>query len=844
MEKILGIAGDENERKITKRFLEIESCRAFIAEEMAATIDGNLREQKQIREVSLEREKFFSGTLNDMLTFVAVMDPGGKVLFVNNTALDIAGLKPEDVMGKMFWDIYWWAYSEDLQKTIKKNFLRCVAGETITRELEPQKAGGKRIWINFKLHPVSGNNGKGKYVVAEGQDITSRKEAEQRIEESKNELQHYMDHLANFSGRLDRNGRVVIANRTAIKATGLEPEQIIGHLFTDAFWFSYDPEVQHRLKTAISKAIHGKKVVRYDTLVRVKNRFQHMQLSLTPLINGQNQVEYLIAEGTDISELKRAEAENIRTTNHLNAIINSATGFYISTSDLDGKITSWNKEAELIMGYFGTEVVDKMNISQMCPEKIAESGQLKKLLKEVPEKGRYEGEFEFRKKSGDTFLAYLKATPLKDEDEKLMGVLAIIQDISDLKKAEEKVRLVQEEKIGLIEQTTEAIISIGMDARIEIANPSAEKLFGRDQEKLRTVSIGSILISPSIREVFLTTDNKLKSSFGMEEIKGFEAEVSRSDGIMIPVMLNAAVRKDRRNRVAGLVMAISDMREQKKLQKELLDLAHKSGMAEIATGVLHNINNVLTSVNISSELLRENIRNSKIGGLAKAVAMMQEHPSNLGEYIDNDPRGRLLPEYFEKVTGALKKERENNFSRANSLLGYIEQIKDLIFIQQSYARAGGLSEKINPAEILDDAVGMLANSFDRYNIKVVRDYCESPEIICDRQKLMQSLLNLVKNAREALLDLDDDREPVLGLKIATRNHTRERTVLISVRDNGVGISDQDRTRIFEYGFTTKQYGSGFGLHATALSIKEMGGNISVQSNGVGNGTEFVVELPY
>ena len=266
-------------------------------------------------------------------------------------------------------------------------------------------------------------------------------------------------------------------------------------------------------------------------------------------------------------------------------------------------------------------------------------------------------------------------------------------------------------------------------------------------------------------------------------------------------------------------------------------------MAEIATGVLHNVNNVLTSVNISSQLIQEALQKSRANGLEKATAMIQEHTHDLDHFITADPKGKLLPEYLTQVTGALAKERETNLDMVGKLLGYIDQIKDIISTQQRYARSVGLKEKINPEEILEDALEMHAGAFDRHNVKIVRDYKETDGITVERQKLMQAILNLVKNAREAILGITDDRQPEVNLKIDTRDSGNDKPVLISVQDNGIGIPEENKDRLFEYGFTTKDYGSGFGLHATALSIKEIGGNISVNSDGIGKGAEFVVELP-
>ncbi|MEF9427016.1 MAG: ATP-binding protein, partial [Candidatus Mariimomonas ferrooxydans] len=145
------------------------------------TVRKRIAERKQAVDALLESEKFFSGTLNDLLTFVGVLDPDGKVIFVNNTPIEIAGIKLEDVMGKMFYDTYWWAYSEEAQQTIKEDIERCASGETIAREIQAQMAAGSLMWIEFSMHPIYGEEGKIKYLVPEGRDITGRKQLETQL---------------------------------------------------------------------------------------------------------------------------------------------------------------------------------------------------------------------------------------------------------------------------------------------------------------------------------------------------------------------------------------------------------------------------------------------------------------------------------------------------------------------------------------------------------------------------------------------------------------------------------------------------------------------------------------
>jgi PAS domain S-box-containing protein len=174
-------------RWLPQEEFEISQLESIIKErtsELVATneeLKREIGERKRAEQAILESEKFFSGILNDMLTFIAVLEPDGKVIFVNNTPLDVAGITLNDVKGKMFHDSFWWQYSEQARQQIKEDIRICATGESLVHDIEILAAGGELIWIEYSMHPVYNKNGKIKYLVPEGRDITERKQAEDHI---------------------------------------------------------------------------------------------------------------------------------------------------------------------------------------------------------------------------------------------------------------------------------------------------------------------------------------------------------------------------------------------------------------------------------------------------------------------------------------------------------------------------------------------------------------------------------------------------------------------------------------------------------------------------------------
>jgi C4-dicarboxylate-specific signal transduction histidine kinase len=279
--------------------------------------------------------------------------------------------------------------------------------------------------------------------------------------------------------------------------------------------------------------------------------------------------------------------------------------------------------------------------------------------------------------------------------------------------------------------------------------------------------------------------------------------------------------------------------ELEKVHKQLLDTSRQAGMAEVATGVLHNVGNVLNSVSVSATLVADSLRRSKLPNLAKATALMCEHAADLGTFITSDPKGRQLPGYFGQLTDHLTSEHESVLKEVELVKKNIEHIKDIVAAQQSFAKVSGLTEVVQVTDLVEDALRMNASSLARHDVQVFREYeAHVPEINVEKHKVLQILINLVRNAKGAC-----DESGRADKQVTLRVTNGDGRVTIAVMDNGIGIPPENLTRIFNHGFTTKKDGHGFGLHSGALAAKEIGGSLSVHSDGPSKGARFTLELP-
>jgi signal transduction histidine kinase len=261
-------------------------------------------------------------------------------------------------------------------------------------------------------------------------------------------------------------------------------------------------------------------------------------------------------------------------------------------------------------------------------------------------------------------------------------------------------------------------------------------------------------------------------------------------------------------------------------------------MAEVATNVLHNVGNVLNSVNVSANLVASRMQKSGAAGLAKVVELLRAHESDLGTFITADARGKHVVRHLENLSEHLTAEQTAAVQELESLRANIDHIKDIVTMQQSYARVAGVREIINVIDLVEDGVRLNAGALARHGVEVLRDFQGQPVANLDKHKVLQILVNLVRNAKYAC-----DESGRSDRRITLRVATLDGRVAISVIDNGVGIATQNLTRIFNHGFTTRAAGHGFGLHSGALAARELGGSLTAHSEGLGLGARFTLELP-
>jgi signal transduction histidine kinase len=322
--------------------------------------------------------------------------------------------------------------------------------------------------------------------------------------------------------------------------------------------------------------------------------------------------------------------------------------------------------------------------------------------------------------------------------------------------------------------------------------------------------------------------------------------IVRPDGSVCHIASLAAVSTDSIDaspRLVGIDLDITDRVEaderERQLQQQLHDASRQAGMAEIATNVLHNVGNVLNSVNISASIVTDRVRKPRSAGLGKVAALLQEKAADLVGFVANDERAKHLPVYLAQLAEHLARDQEVTLNELDLLRKNIDHIKEIVSMQQSYSKLVGVPERLAVANLVDDALRMNAGAFTRHGVNLKCEFEDVPEIVVEKHKVLQILVNLLRNARYACeASGKPDKEVVMRIAKQAAG------VQIAVIDNGIGIHPDHMTRIFSHGFTTKKDGHGFGLHSGALAARDLGGALRVHSAGADQGATFTLDLPF
>ncbi len=392
----------------------------------------------------------------------------------------------------------------------------------------------------------------------------------------------------------------------------------------------------------------------------------------------------------------------------------------------------------------------------------------------------------------------------------------------------------------LFEGVYDGILIMGFDGAVLHTNERARDLFLHDEDDFATVTIQDVFSGFDIG-----TLNWVCQKLQNRRRVFIECYCDRKDETSFPADVTVSILHFFNTPKLCFMVRNVSVRKQtelalKQAQEDLINVAHKAGMADIATGVLHDVGNLLNSINVSSELIGGVVRNSAIDGMVKINKLLQDHPDDLGEFLTLDPTGKRLPEAYDYLEKTLSEERNKVIAETERLQHRLGLLRQVISTQQDYARLGLFYQEVNLLEVIDDALALQQTHLSNHAVRIEKDCDESLVFTTQKTKLIYILVNLITNAVDAL---KASNTPEAERLITISAEATEDEVHLNVSDNGVGIPAESHTKIFAHGFTTKVTGHGFGLHTCANFMKEIGGSITVHSDGDGLGSCFHLVFP-
>jgi PAS domain S-box-containing protein len=424
----------------------------------------------------------------------------------------------------------------------------------------------------------------------------------------------------------------------------------------------------------------------------------------------------------------------------------------------------------------------------------------------------------------------------------IAGWVGTITDVTDLVAARGDLRRVETLFRNTFDQAPIGIAHADRRGKILRCNQSFWNMLGYEPADLADRTIADVTHGDDVARVA----TELKRLWNGEvQFVDLEKRYIRKDGSFLWVRMTTALVREGDGKAQYSVEFLRDISARKesaeeleRVHKQLVTASRQAGMAEVATNVLHNVGNILNSVNISASLVIERVKQSKAPGVSRVAALLQEQGAGLAQFIAGDERGKRIPEYLTSLGEQLLSDQKMALVELGSLRDNLEHIKDTVAMQQSYAKLCGVTETVAVVDLVEDSLRLNAGAFVRHGVTLQREFGDVPPITVDKHKVLQILVNLVRNAKYAC-DESGRSDKLITLRV----EKAPAGVRICVIDNGVGIPAENMSRLFTHGFTTRADGHGFGLHSGALAAQELGGSLRVTSEGPGRGATFILELP-
>lgn len=820
-------------------------------------IIGSFQDITEIKQNELK----FKGIFNSTFSFIGFLNTDGILLEVNDAAVKMVGLQQKDVIGKYFWDFYWWQISEKTKEDLKKNFAKALKGEAVIYEVEVWIAQETPITILFSMKPIFDEAGNVAFIIPEGRPVQEIVDARNRfrsvlegtqagtyewnietdeviindrfaqilgytVEELqpitfekwlKNAELNFLEERALLRTIIDSSpdsiyvkdlaGRKLIANKADCKFCGVENEsELIGKTDEEIY-----PETIYKgtIESEERVLIHGEQILNQEGMIYGSDGEEiHLLSSKTPIFNQDGSIRGLVGIGHNVTQRKQAEEEElIYNKNLLEALYNLSpigialndfeTGTFLDCNEKLLEPTGYNKEEFKVLSYW--DVTPK----EYEPLEI-------KALSQMQSIGKY-GLFEkeYIRKDGSRYPVALQGVVVEDAKGKKL-IWSFVRNISKEKESQRKLQDALGRLNAILDASTQvSIIATDHQGIITLFNSGAEKMLGYKPEELIGKCTPEIIhieseITKEAEELSLT-EGRFISGFDVFIYHAKKGKFStnewtykRKDGFTIPVLLSVTAVM-REGEITGYLGVAADISELKKVESEIKSI-----------------------LDITQD------QNKRLRNFAHIVSHnLRSHSSGLSGLLD----------IFQYENPALQDNEllQLLHQGAENLMQTVEDLTEVVNVNLSKKE----KSKVNLRRIVQKNIDSLASQISISKFTVINQVDSEIEVDGISAYLDSITLNFITNAIKY-------RSPDRPSKLYVFTDVIDDKVILYFKDNGQGIDlEKHGDKLFGMYKTFHQHedSRGVGLFITKNQIESLGGSIEVEST-VDVGTTFKIILPY
>jgi PAS domain S-box-containing protein len=732
----------------------------------------------------------------DRSAIVATTDRDGTIIYVNEKFCDISQYSESELLGKTHRVINSGYHPPEFFRDL---WTVITSGQVWNGEIKNRAKDGSYYWVATTIVPCLDEGGQPFQYLSIRFDITSRKQAEESVKQSELKFRAIFDGTFQFIGLLDTEGILLEANRTALEAIGATPNDVVGQAFWTTPWWTHSPDLQVQLQAGIGRAATGE-LVRFEAKHFLANgSFVFVDFSLSPIFDDTGKVVMLIPEGRDITDRKRIETELQESQSRYRALVTSAPVGIFQT-DATGNSIFVNQQCLELMGVTLAEALGEGWANTLHPddrESVCAQWHIS-----VQAKQEFASEHRFLTPQGQVNWVYVKAIGIYDESGTVTGYIGTMMDITERQAAlRERKAAIQkiQEQAALLNIATDAIVVRDLDNVVQFWNHGAESIYGWQT----TEAIGRNITQLLYADIPLETTLAARMVRQQDAWQGELHKLTKA-GKAVTVQSRWTLVCDAAGNPQSILSVDTDITEKKSLEQQFLRAQRLESLGSLASGIAHDLNNVLTPILGVAQLLPLTLPN-----------LDSRNQRLLNMLVESSKRGSGLVKQILTFARGMDGERA------------VLQVRHIL------AEMIGVARQTFPKSI---EISLNLASEDLWLVNV------------DATQIHQVLMNLYVNARDAMPHggsltasaeniVIDAADPQQSLQLPAGSY-----IVISVTDTGIGMTTEMLARIFDPFFTTKETGTGLGLSTVLGIVKAHGGSIEVESE-VGSGTCFKIYLP-